>query len=108
MTFGQPLWFWAFALFPVLIALFFQNEGRRVKLLRLLVAARLQPLAPADLGQAGMTSPLCDFSRDGRMLLAVSSPDAIARIAGLLLHFAHSSPAGPTETCAPRMKSRSL
>ena len=42
MTFGQPLWFWAFALFPVLLALFFQNEGRRVKLLRQLVAARLQ------------------------------------------------------------------
>ncbi len=42
MTFGQPLWFWAFALFPVLIALFFRNEGRRVKLLRKLVAARLQ------------------------------------------------------------------
>ena len=42
MTFGQPLWFWAFALFPVLMALFFQNEGRRVKLLRKLVAARLQ------------------------------------------------------------------
>ena len=42
LTFGQPLWFWAFALFPVLIALFFHNEGRRVKLLRKLVAARLQ------------------------------------------------------------------
>src|SRR5436190_6638630 len=42
MTFGQPLWVWAFALFPVLIALFFQNEGWRVKLLRQLVAARLQ------------------------------------------------------------------
>ena len=42
MTFGQPVWFWAFALFPVLIALFFQSEVRRVKLLRLLVAARLQ------------------------------------------------------------------
>ena len=42
MTFGQPLWFWAFALFPVLIALVFVNESRRAKLLRLLVAARLQ------------------------------------------------------------------
>ena len=42
MTFGQPIWFWAFALFPVLIALFFQSEARRRKLLRLLVAARLQ------------------------------------------------------------------
>jgi len=42
MTFGQPLWFWALALFPVLLALFFVNEGRRVVLLRKLVAARLQ------------------------------------------------------------------
>ena len=42
MTFGQPIWFWVFALFPVLIVLFFLNEGRRAKLLRLLVAARLQ------------------------------------------------------------------
>jgi Ca-activated chloride channel family protein len=42
MTFGQPLWFWAFALFPVLLLFFAQNERRREKLLRLLVAARLQ------------------------------------------------------------------
>ena len=42
MTFGQPIWFWAFALFPVLLVLFFRNEARRAKLLRLLVAARLQ------------------------------------------------------------------
>ena len=42
LTFGQPLWLWAFALFPVLIALFFQGEGRRGTLLRQLVAARLQ------------------------------------------------------------------
>ena len=42
MSFGQPIWFWAFALFPVLIALFFHSEARRVKLLRQLIAARLQ------------------------------------------------------------------
>ncbi|MCE9609593.1 MAG: VWA domain-containing protein [Chthoniobacter sp.] len=42
MTFGQPIWFWAFALFPALIVLVFSNESRRAKLLRLLVAARLQ------------------------------------------------------------------
>jgi hypothetical protein len=59
-------------------------------------AARLQPLAPADLASAGMAAPSCDFSRNGRMLLAVSPSDAIARVAGGLLHFAHSSPAGPT------------
>ncbi len=42
MSFGQPLWFWAFALFPVLLIFFIRNERRREKLLRLLVAARLQ------------------------------------------------------------------
>jgi Ca-activated chloride channel family protein len=42
MTFGQPFWFWAFALFPVLLLCFVQNERRREKMLRLLVAARLQ------------------------------------------------------------------
>ncbi|HYR59174.1 MAG TPA: VWA domain-containing protein [Chthoniobacteraceae bacterium] len=41
MTFGQPLWFWAFALFPIALALFFRNEALRAKLLRQLVAARL-------------------------------------------------------------------
>ena len=59
-------------------------------------AARLQPLVPADLALAGMTAPACDFSRDGHMLLAVSPGDAIARVHGTLLHFAHASPAGPT------------
>jgi hypothetical protein len=58
--------------------------------------ARLQPLALADLDHAGMPAPPCDFSRDGQMLLAVSAGDAIARVAGTLRHFAHSSPAGPT------------
>ncbi|HZJ13415.1 MAG TPA: VWA domain-containing protein, partial [Chthoniobacteraceae bacterium] len=41
MTFAHPAWFWAFALFPILIAVFFQNEGRRRVLLQKLVAARL-------------------------------------------------------------------
>ena len=36
------MWFWAFALCPVLLLCFVQNERRRGKLLRLLVAARLQ------------------------------------------------------------------
>lgn len=42
LEFGAAVWFWAFALFPVLIACFFLNEQRRGKLLRQLVAARLQ------------------------------------------------------------------
>lgn len=59
-------------------------------------AARLQPLTNIDLARAGMAGPACDFSRDGRMLLAVSAGDAIANVAGTLRHFAHASPAGPT------------
>ena len=42
MTFAQPQWFWALALLPLLAAIFIANESRRAKLLRLLVAARLQ------------------------------------------------------------------
>jgi len=59
-------------------------------------AARLQPLTNIDLARAGMAGPACDFSRDRRMLLAVSAGDAIANVAGTLRHFAHASPAGPT------------
>ena len=58
--------------------------------------ARLQPLDNIDLARSGMGTPACDFSRDGHMLLAVSPSDALARVAGLLHHFVHSSPAGPT------------
>lgn len=58
--------------------------------------ARPQPLRRADLEQAGIIAPACAFGRDGRMLLAVSPADAIARVAGTVRHFAHASPAGPT------------
>jgi hypothetical protein len=58
--------------------------------------ARLQPLTRIDLARAGISGPPCDFSRDGRLLLAVSAGDAIANVAGIVRHFAHASPAGPT------------
>ena len=48
MSFGAPLWFYALALLPALLALFFWNERRRVDLLRRLVAARLQPALTAS------------------------------------------------------------
>lgn len=41
MTFAQPLWFWAFALLPLLVIVFFQNENRRRVLLGKLIATRL-------------------------------------------------------------------
>ena len=43
MTFGQPMFLWALAAFPLLIAIFFANERRRGQLLGKLVAARLAP-----------------------------------------------------------------
>jgi Ca-activated chloride channel family protein len=42
VTFAQPQWFAALTLLPLLAALFMANEARRKKLLRRLVAARLQ------------------------------------------------------------------
>jgi len=42
VIFGEPQWFWAFVLLPVLIVIFAANERRREKLVRQLVAARLQ------------------------------------------------------------------
>ena len=41
MTFAQPFLLWAFALLPLLVALFFQNERKRRGLVTKLVAARL-------------------------------------------------------------------
>jgi hypothetical protein len=58
--------------------------------------ARLQPLQRADLDQAGLAEPACDFSRDGRMLFAASPADAIAKVGDRIRHFAHSAPAEPT------------
>lgn len=62
----------------------------------LLAPARVQPLAAADLNDAGLAAPACDFTRDGALLLAVSASDALARVAGILHHFTHASPVGPT------------
>ena len=57
---------------------------------------RVQPLDLADLDQASLTEPSCDFSRDGHMLLAISPTDAVAKVAGTVRHFSHASPTGPT------------
>lgn len=43
MTFAAPVWLWAFAVVPLLIALVFAGERRRSELIGKLVAARLQP-----------------------------------------------------------------
>jgi len=57
-------------------------------------AARIAPLGPEDLAMLGPTS--CAFGRGGRILLAVTPSDAVARVAGTLRHFVHSGPVGPT------------
>lgn len=62
----------------------------------LTLPAHVQPLLPADLVRNGIGRPTCDFSRDSAMLLAISDTDAVARVAGLVRHFVHASPMGPT------------
>jgi len=57
---------------------------------------RPQPLKVADFGGAQMPAPDCAFGRNGRMLLAATAGDAIARVNGRLLHFTHSAPMGPS------------
>ena len=42
MSFGQPLWFFAMALLPAFIVLFFRNEKKRETFLRQIVAPRLR------------------------------------------------------------------
>ena len=42
MIFDEQLWFWALVLLPLLVLIFVGNERRREKLVRKLVAARLQ------------------------------------------------------------------
>src|SRR6266576_81719 len=43
MTFGAPEWFWAFAILPVLIAIYVRAERRRTTILREFIAPRLLP-----------------------------------------------------------------
>ena len=42
VTFSEPRYFWVGVIFPVLIGLFLRNGGQRRKLLRQLVAVRLE------------------------------------------------------------------
>ena len=57
---------------------------------------RPQSLKIADLAGARMPVPDCAFGRDGRMLLAATSGDAIARVNNELRHFTQSAPMGPS------------
>ena len=43
MTFGAPEWFWAFAILPVLVALYLRAERRRRIILREFISPRLLP-----------------------------------------------------------------
>ena len=59
-------------------------------------SARLQPITLADLDREGLAGPGCDFSSEGRMLLAAVGSNAIVRIEGEIRHLLHSAPVGPT------------
>lgn len=52
MSFGQPLWFWAFASLPLFLLLFLRGEVRRGRLIRQLVAARLQDRLAGSVSRA--------------------------------------------------------
>jgi Ca-activated chloride channel family protein len=53
MAFGQPLWLWAWAVIPLLVALFIYNESRRQALVRRVVATRLEPQLAASVSSTG-------------------------------------------------------
>ena len=59
-------------------------------------SARLQPLTLEDLDREGLTDAGCDFSSEGRTLLAAVGSDAIVRVENILRHLVHSAPVGPT------------
>lgn len=50
--FAAPVWLWALAALPVLVALLFASERRRAELLRKVVAARLQPRLAGNVSAA--------------------------------------------------------
>jgi hypothetical protein len=58
-------------------------------------SVRLVPLKRSDLGDEPFL-PGCQFGRNGRMLLAASGSDAIARVEGRPLHLVQSSPVDET------------
>ena len=59
-------------------------------------SARLQPITPEDLEREGLAGAGCDFSGEGRLLLAAVGSNAIVRIEGEIRHLLHSAPVGPT------------
>ena len=59
-------------------------------------AARLEPLGADDVGGASPSGARCSFVSDGRMLLAATGSDALARVRGELRHLVQSTAAGPT------------
>ncbi|HWT13682.1 MAG TPA: hypothetical protein VN231_13075 [Allosphingosinicella sp.] len=59
-------------------------------------SARLQPVTPEDLRREGLLGAGCNFSSEGRMLLAAVGSDAVARVEGELRHLVHSASVGPT------------
>ncbi len=52
LTFGEPLWFCALAVLPLLVGLLAWGERRRLQLLERLVAARLQPVLAGSVSLA--------------------------------------------------------
>jgi hypothetical protein len=57
---------------------------------------RLRPLIVGDVGSEGSTAPMCDFGRDGRLMLRATASGAFARIGGRLRHLVASGPINDT------------
>ena len=59
-------------------------------------SARLQPLTPEDVAQAGLSASGCSFRSGSSLLVATGGSDSIARVGGQLVHLIQSSPVGPS------------
>lgn len=75
MTFAAPGWLWAFAVFPLLIALVFASERRRAELIAKIVAARLQPRLAGSVSVAKRRARfLCALLGLAGAILALARP----------------------------------
>ncbi|HET9428028.1 MAG TPA: hypothetical protein VFO69_06680 [Allosphingosinicella sp.] len=61
-----------------------------------LASARLQPLTPEDVAEAGLSADGCVFRSGASLLVVTGGSDSIARIGGRLVHLVQTSPVGPS------------
>ncbi|MCX6977504.1 MAG: VWA domain-containing protein, partial [Verrucomicrobia bacterium] len=75
VTFSEPRYFWVGVIFPVLIGLFLRNGGQRRKLLRQLVAVRLEGRLAGSLSVAKRVGRfVCMLTGLGLVVVALAGP----------------------------------